>query len=738
MKKIIIFASLALFTAACSDAPVDNQDYNYSENEGGVSIAIETKVETKAGSNISGSTDELLENSILKIYDNSGSLIRNYEPATDSPETVYLVSGDYNLTLDFGSGLVMSSDRSDLTYSGEADFTITAGSTTAVGVTCNVENTVVTIDFDETTLNKYLNEGYKVTLVAASSITDEMLSDSYTDKLTFTEDGSGYFILPEDVKTVAWRFDGVKSSNGVEISVSGVVNNANAGEENILSFMYDEDEQGLGFMGDIIVDLTTEEFNDDFDFSYEEEDVSVEPSIEEDGFDSEDGELLVEDDTEFSYNIASDTYLTDIDVLVNGEIVSPLKDGELQDVEGATFTPTEESLTKASVGYKSGVLTIQGSIFSKFEEAGEHTIEINVTDENSTTITKTLTATTTEEVVIVDAINSVTTDLWSNAATFTATIANSDYQTAVMQVREEGTTDWQEASLTKSGDSYTATVGTAWTSYTNDAGLTYYTPTGGIWAGTTYECQLVVDGVVVASTEFGSANNGVQAIPDGDMDDSSIACYGTGNSGSTWDSGNFKFISTYTLCSQTTLGSATCAKLGTKTVMSVIAAGNVFYGSFKYSSFTGTVSFGRAFTWTSRPRSLKVKYAASLASGSITSPSGDTYSQDRGRIFLAIVDWDSQHATASGTGDPSGVWDPTTQTSTDEGKIIGYASLFIDESTTVTELHDLELPIYYYDTETKPSGNYTIVISCASSAYGDYKIGVSGSTLYVDDFEFGY
>ncbi|MBQ6572311.1 MAG: PCMD domain-containing protein, partial [Alistipes sp.] len=51
---------------------------------------------------------------------------------------------------------------------------------------------------------------------------------------------------------------------------------------------------------------------------------------------------------------------------------------------------------------------------------------------------------------------------------------------------------------------------------------------------------------------------------------------------------------------------------------------------------------------------------------------------------------------------------------------------------------ELVIPIYYYDKETKPSKNYTLVISAATSRYGDYMNGCSSSNMYVDDFQWVY
>ena len=46
--------------------------------------------------------------------------------------------------------------------------------------------------------------------------------------------------------------------------------------------------------------------------------------------------------------------------------------------------------------------------------------------------------------------------------------------------------------------------------------------------------------------------------------------------------------------------------------MFVLAAGNLFTGSFNYASFTGTVDFGRKYAWTARPSALKLKYTATV------------------------------------------------------------------------------------------------------------------------------
>ena len=106
--------------------------------------------------------------------------------------------------------------------------------------------------------------------------------------------------------------------------------------------------------------------------------------------------------------------------------------------------------------------------------------------------------------------------------------------------------------------------------------------------------------------------------------------------------------------------------------------------------------------------------------------------------MVAIVDWNTRREVGSGTEAPTGTWDPEKTTSVYEGPIIAYGSLFIDQSSTGGKMIDVQLPLNYYDTKAKPSGLYQIVISCSTSAYGDFMAGCKSNILYVDNFEWVY
>ena len=87
--------------------------------------------------------------------------------------------------------------------------------------------------------------------------------------------------------------------------------------------------------------------------------------------------------------------------------------------------------------------------------------------------------------------------------------------------------------------------------------------------------------------------------------------------------------------------------------------------------------------------------------------------------------------------DETTFWSPNESASLSEGAILGYSSKLIMESTAgwVTET----LPIEWYAPEAGvPTGNFTLVISCATSYKGDYMGGSQNNRLYIEDFEWVY
>ena len=357
-------------------------------------------------------------------------------------------------------------------------------------------------------------------------------------------------------------------------------------------------------------------------------------------------------------------------------------------------------------------------------------------------------------------------DLWANTASFTLNIP-ADATSVSVQYRIKGQTTWNDADITANADgSRTAKISPTWTEGTNDAGLTIYTvdPKTGIFARKSYEYQLLADGATVASGEFTPKNNLGDIIPNAGMESWSTKSMkkiiGSTNvpypnavkyeeatgTDKFWDSGNNGYMTssgTDKLCTQATYPGMVgdyCAQLAAKYAGIAFAAGNLYTGDFVMDGTVGYAQFGQPYTYSARPAALKLKYAAEI--GEINRVKNDppvSTGLDKGRIFVCIVEWSDRHAVKSGTTvDKTTFWDPETVSSLNEGKIIGYGPAYITESHTGS-MKDLALPIVYYEkTDTPPTGNYTLVISTATSYLGDYLTGCDANKLWVDDFEWVY
>lgn len=336
-------------------------------------------------------------------------------------------------------------------------------------------------------------------------------------------------------------------------------------------------------------------------------------------------------------------------------------------------------------------------------------------------------------------------DLWQNTGTVTALISAEEYASgAALEYRIKGDTEWQP--MQESGYDagiLTATIAPEWKTETNPNGLTVYklVPKKGLFAGHTYEFRLLVGGSEQGAPLEYTAPAG-NTIPNGDMEDASMSCWTQNNkTAEFWGSGNNTF--TKGLCTQAPFAGGMRAKLQATSAMGVLASGNLFTGLFQKDLITrGVVSFGQTYAWKARPRALKVQYFAEhIGPVDIDKKFGAPIGmgdQDRARIMVAIVDWNARREVGSGTEPPTGTWDPQEAASTEQGKIIAYGSLFIDESSTGDRMIDTELELHFYDREAKPSGLYQLVISCSTSAYGDFMTGCKSNVLYIDNFEWAY
>lgn len=172
------------------------------------------------------------------------------------------------------------------------------------------------------------------------------------------------------------------------------------------------------------------------------------------------------------------------------------------------------------------------------------------------------------------------------------------------------------------------------------------------------------------------------------------------------------------------------AKLESKTVSGVFAAGNVYTGNFIRAviipSTGAQLNFGQPYTgrpttlfghYMYKPRAMNKTYNE-LASGGF----------DKCSIYIVLCDWNSQFLVNT-----------QTETFVDiNGKdIIAYGALSDLESnpkSDMTEYKPFKINIEYRDNR-KPT--YALIVASASK-YGDYFAGGVGSTLYIDEFELSF
>lgn len=391
------------------------------------------------------------------------------------------------------------------------------------------------------------------------------------------------------------------------------------------------------------------------------------------------------------------------------------------------------------------------------DPGSDHVFEVVVTD---------LAGQTTRQALTFRVPSPVTyngSDLWANTASFTFSDVAENAQTVSFVYRKEGAEQWQSATI--GSDRKSASIAPEWDEMnapdwsTPNTVLPYSRIKAGtgVFAGNTYEYKLTADGKEFTGTFTPGAG---QTIPHGDMEDSSLPCFVLQHASSTsdtWGSGNNKVIAACWLCQQDTytLGGVEnkCAKLTSGTQNTYIfgrllTAGNLFLGQFTQVGTGGDVRFGQKYDWQARPSAMQVKYKATVGnvdyvntSTLVNIPKG---SPDKARIFVAIVDWETPHTVTStlkvATGLPAtvkGAWDPETAMSQEEGRIIGYGSLWIEAGTT--DWQTIDIPMNYYDKTARPTeGNYSLVVSCACNAFGEYFNGCSTNVMSVDDFQWVY
>lgn len=712
MKRQTLYTAAALALTAGVLAGCSKNDIDSQAGTGAVALHVSA---TRAGDDSAApSAYDPLAFQTIRIYNASDELLRRYTAAS-LPERLELLAGNYSVGVEVGEQVPASFEKKY--YVGKQSFTVTAGQTAGVEVKCTRQNVMAKVAFDASIAEKF-GTAVKVWVAAAAPEQSAELGKGSLDELTFTEAANGYFMLPEDVTTLVYKFEGTHSdptvgNNGL-ITREGSLAGVSAGANCSMTFRYSEDAPGYIECFTIQVDDTTEDFTDDI--------VWTDISITGDGFNVEEQQDYIPGKSAaVTYHISNLTPIKDV-MLYSGSTSYDLLDNTYP---GITVDKTNDREMKVSLG---------DEFFSALG-GGEQSLRLRVRDTSNGELSRT----TPFRVQGLLPVGASDCDLWFNRVTLKALILDPEASDVTFKLGEKSA-----AGVAGEENVYTATFEPEWTLTTNSENSSYpsyYLPEAGtgVFAGEEYTCELTA-GSFSSSISFSTPAG--DAIPGGDME-GSLSCFGTSNANTTmWGSGNNTMKKN--LCnagSFTGMGGSQCAKLSASETLGILAAGNLFTGTFSMSGTTGTVSFGQKYNYTARPKSLKFKYHATIGAVDINKYGTiQTGEQDISTIYVAIVDWSARHVVTSGMSAPTGTWDPAAQTSLEgSGAIIAYGVMDITSTTSGDAMVEGEIPLRYFSTDTAaPAGNYTLVISCATSKYGDFMNGCSSNVLYVDDFTWGY
>lgn len=790
--KYIFLAAVALIVAACQKGL---DQISTEEGMGSVSLSISTKEHTRVGDDF---TPEELR---VRIYDEDDRLVRIYTEDDVIPENIALVAGKYTFKVEARDndhttkfkGSDVEDYREKIYYIGEKGVAVAAGGSVMAEVECNPQHVQVGVVLDEDEgENQYLrNVGISLAAMQLGNnpteVKDKKKTDFDTayaastgvDRLDFGTAVSGstasyvgkdsaYFLMPKGVRTISWVItgehvapaedqpataaegDSTEGSNSADsnegtTAPGGVVTPfdragqivVEAGKAYELQFRYSQLPDG-SITIDVEVDETVETFDEQITFKPEPEIIPLAGNtwIEDEDNDN----VYVVGTSDISFNVTS----------INKIDGFGLNEEKLWD-KGNYVSEGSNMITVTPIGNegKEFTVTVKPEYFATLA-GGEQDFRLSAYD-GMTEVGKFRTTFLNQGLTEPTDI-----DLWLNTAKFNAVVTQTATSVVVKFRKVKGTGsygDWVTVDLSNTtGNVYGGTSVATWSEGTNVNSKTIYTPDSdkSIFANGTYEYQLVVDG-----SDYGPSGTFTttveQPIPYATFEDTSLSCWGTKNSSTDynvyWGSGNNTFTSG--LCKQGSKEGQekeASAKLKAGGVGAMLAAGNIFTGTFDFSlsSQEGTVSFGVDYEWEARPTAMKVKVWHQI--GSVTHTKYEhnnaisSGSPDQASIQVCIIDWNNKHQVTSGAGAPTGVWSPEdgVNAGLSTGKIIGYGVVYPTGTTEGNSMKEITIPIQYYDKTAKPEGLYKLIISAATSRYGDYMNGCKDNEMYVDDFQWVY
>lgn len=677
MKKLFALLSVVLVAVSCSN-DIDTS-VELAQGEGAMRLGVAMPAALEKDTAV-----------VIKIYkvvnEEEQQLIRRYDSMNDVPEYMALLAGNYVAKVQVGEKRAVSFDEKY--YYGEAKFSVVKSEVINVTVDCNIQSTIVCVNYDET-IAQQLSEGYFTTVAIAESYDSDAIATGDVLSLTYTETCDGYFVMPEGQTSLYWHFEGTHPVEG-NLMKEALIESVKPSAKYTITLKYSKDAPGH-LVIEATVDESVEEFDDTIIFS-------PDPTLMGDGFDMS--------ETQFStqsrrYNIASLASIRTMKMAVDG-------------VEYNLLESTPAGVTLTKIDDMTYTLDIDAEFFSAVA-GGEQPVAFIIEDVDGGKMNKSI-------IYKVQGVMPLATsdyDLWFGSVTFKAIVLDSASSVKIAYSADGAT--WTEVDAVAGADNTYTAVGSNFAAEKN------------------YSYKLVVDSADAGKTLAHQTAAGAQ-IPNGDMErwskptwwlpygDGDAAFWLTGNEGGNKAGATLTEPSTDVRPGSTGAQSA-YLKSQKASVLGIgkFAAGNLFTGTFSMSGLDGTVTFGRDFKFTAKPKSLSFwmkNNEGTIDEGSHAS-GADIYT-----IMVLITDGTTY---AVNTKDESSFL-KLDQLGSKPG-IIGYGYLTGSDSRAEWTKETINIT---YREDMKSVKPKKIVVSFTPSGYGDYFCGSTSSWMYVDDIVLNY
>lgn len=744
----VVLGATALLQSCAMEAPFGEG------GEGSLSINTEINGETKqtrAENNLDNAEYvQSLRDKCVVFIENSRGVMRKYKGLSNIPASIKLSTGQYVCNAWTGDSVAASFDSKF--YRGQQPFEIIENESTSVSMKCNIANVVVSVDAASVAGTGLKNPRITFTSSRGSLEFDE----------TMFADNKGYFMIPspQDTKnytaenrTITVMIEGT-TEDGQAYSKESRIQNVERAHEYQIALSADKPsiDEGGALIQLIIKDIPI------IDDTVE---IFPAPIVKGYGFDI--AEQLVNTDRTFNdQKLYICEYKGTKSVQVGfSENFTDMADGDLLNntyveqlsAKGITVERQNSKDAGSGVDVYEIYVTFPAAFLNALPSSPtQYTVAITATDSRNLVTAASLRIANSNDAIekIDDVIADPAPDAETNPmavlatkATLTGTLYNAGAARYGFKYRKAGESAWNEAVANGASGAPRRTRA--------NKGTAYSVTLSGLEPGTTYEYKAFADdfesgAVLTFKTED------KYIIPNASMEswstyqaktmlgERTVTFPGTGDVTTHWDSGNEGAATANGILTDKStdmVHSGTySARLESKIMFTMIAAGNLFFGDYvKTDGTNGVLALGREYNG-SHPTKLRVY--ANYRPGTNLSIKDDNKDYvgdltasgcDNGQIYVALT---------VGTVDIRTNPKDRKLFNVDDEQVLAYGQVTWKEAFGPDgQLQMIEIPIEYKANArtTRPTH---LIITCCASKFGDFFSGAEGSVMYLDDFELVY